>query len=311
MSKPRQVLPGKFWSITRRCTQRQFLLRPCEMVDQVFMYTLAAAAARTGVIILAYVVMSNHYHLVVYDPDGRVPEFVEHHNKLSARALNAHWGRRENFYASGRCNMTELVTEEDVIDKIVYCLCNPVKAFLVDSPAQWPGVTSWNQLNGKSVKVLRPSIFFRGEGSAFPSTAPDEVTLTLSQPSFSIERRETFQQWAETIRERALKRTKEIRAAEPKRGIVGRKAILAQSELETPNTVEPPRKLNPSIACKNKILRIEARLRLRGFHAQYQEAYTKMRDGKAATFPHGTYRLVRLGVPIKVASAPKLVSKTA
>lgn len=45
---PRQVLPGQFYLITRRCSQRQFLLRPDTATNNAFLYCLidAACAAR-------------------------------------------------------------------------------------------------------------------------------------------------------------------------------------------------------------------------------------------------------------------------
>jgi hypothetical protein len=42
MSLPRQVLPGSTYLVTRRCTQRQFLLKPTRLTCQIFAYCLAA-----------------------------------------------------------------------------------------------------------------------------------------------------------------------------------------------------------------------------------------------------------------------------
>src|SRR5215212_10204097 len=50
MSLPRQVLPGQFYLITRRCTQRQFLLRPDRDTNNAFTYCLIEAAQRCGAI---------------------------------------------------------------------------------------------------------------------------------------------------------------------------------------------------------------------------------------------------------------------
>ena len=43
---PRQVLPRQFYLITRRCTQRQFLLRPDKATNNGFLYCLIDAALR-------------------------------------------------------------------------------------------------------------------------------------------------------------------------------------------------------------------------------------------------------------------------
>ena len=43
---PRQVLPRRFYLITRRCAQRQFLLRPDAATNNAFLYCLIHAALR-------------------------------------------------------------------------------------------------------------------------------------------------------------------------------------------------------------------------------------------------------------------------
>jgi hypothetical protein len=52
MSLPRQVLPGQFYMITRRCTQRQFLLRPDPATNNAFTYCLIEAAQQCEVDVL-------------------------------------------------------------------------------------------------------------------------------------------------------------------------------------------------------------------------------------------------------------------
>jgi hypothetical protein len=73
---PRQVLPRQFYLITRRCNQRQFLLRPDTATNNAFLYCLIAAALRCEVDVLLPCAMSNHYHAVIYDRAGRYSEFI-------------------------------------------------------------------------------------------------------------------------------------------------------------------------------------------------------------------------------------------
>jgi putative transposase len=62
MTAPRQILPGAIYLVTRRCAQRQFFLRPSKTTNEVFLYLLAVAARRFGVVVHAYCVLSNHFH---------------------------------------------------------------------------------------------------------------------------------------------------------------------------------------------------------------------------------------------------------
>ena len=139
MSLPRQVLPGQFYMVTRRCTQRMFLLRPDAETNNAFTYCLIEAAQRCQVEVILPCALSNHYHAVLFDRWGRYPEFLEHFHKIFARSQNALRGRWENFWASEQVCVVKLVGREDVIDKLVYTATNPVKDGLVDRVDHWPG----------------------------------------------------------------------------------------------------------------------------------------------------------------------------
>ena len=69
MTYPRRIVPGTTYLLTRRCTQRRFMLVPRSIVPQLFGGCVALAAERHGVLVHAVTVMSNHYHAVVTD-DG-------------------------------------------------------------------------------------------------------------------------------------------------------------------------------------------------------------------------------------------------
>src|SRR4051812_13308318 len=118
--------------MTRRCTQRQFLMRPEPKVDQIFRYCLGEAVGRDRVTLHAFVAMSNHQHLIVRDNEGNFPAFLAHLNKMIAKALNAHWGRCENLWATEQPNAVHLVDADARFEKLVYVLANPVADFLVE-----------------------------------------------------------------------------------------------------------------------------------------------------------------------------------
>ena len=76
MSLPRQVLPGQFYLVTRRCAQRQFLLRPDAETNNAFTYCLIEAAQRCQIEVVLPCALSNHYHAVIFDRWGRYPTFL-------------------------------------------------------------------------------------------------------------------------------------------------------------------------------------------------------------------------------------------
>ena len=57
MSHPRRIVPGACYLLTRRTYQRVYRLRPHAVTNQVAEYCAAWAAAKTGVVIHAFMVM--------------------------------------------------------------------------------------------------------------------------------------------------------------------------------------------------------------------------------------------------------------
>jgi hypothetical protein len=286
MSRPRQVLPGQFYLLTRRCTQRQFLLRPDPITNNAFAYCLGEAAQRFGIDILLPMAESNHHHTVFFDRRGCYPQFVEHFHKMLARCQNARWGRWENLWAAQEPCITRLLDRATVIDKLVYAAGNPVKDRLVERATQWPGTNGYrNLLNGRPLRAHRPRHFFRSRG-----TMPDEITLSLVIPP----ELGPADQVIASVRARVteLERTMIEDRARTGARVVGRRRILAQSWRESPTSREPRRTLRPRFAGVSAV-RVEALLAYREFLAEYRDARRSWLAGSKPLFPSGTYWLAR------------------
>jgi putative transposase len=180
---PRPIIPGSTYLITRRCTQRQFWLRPCALTNQIVRYCVAFASSRYGVQVHALCVLSNHWHCVVTDPKANLPKFLQWVHEYVAKCINASYGRWENMWSSEQTSVVRLVDDDDVIDKLVYTLANPVSSGLVAHGDRWPGVRSQaGQLVGTNEEVARPPIFFRKNGPM-----PESCTLTITRPAICKE----------------------------------------------------------------------------------------------------------------------------
>ncbi|HEU4727559.1 MAG TPA: hypothetical protein VFT22_06715 [Kofleriaceae bacterium] len=284
---PRQVLPGQFYMITRRCTQRQFLLRPDAEVNNAFIYCLVEAALRCQIEVILPCAMSNHHHTVVFDRFGRYPEFAEHFHKMLARCLNALRGRWENLWSSEQVCVVRLVGRDDVIDKLAYTATNPVKDHLVERVYHWPGVNGLSALmTGRPLRATRPWHFFRPEG-----TMPKEVEMRLSVPEELGPSAEVLAELRDRID--AIEAACATERQRTGRRVAGRRAVLTQSWHARPNTVEPRRELRPRVAARSKWSRIEALLRNKAFVTAYARARDAWRAGVNAAFPAGTYWLRR------------------
>ena len=290
---PRQILPRQFYLITRRCCQRQFLLRPDPATNNAFLYCLIAAALRCEIDVLLPCAMSNHYHVVIYDRAGRYPEFIEHFHKLLARSQNALRGRWENFWASEQTCVVKLVDREAVIDKLVYTATNPVKDHLVERVHFWPGANGLSALcAGRPLCATRPLHFFRPDGP-MPDTLPLPLTLPAELgPAAAV---------ISELRDRVHAVELECAAERARTGrrVQGRRAVRAQSWRDYPASVEPRRNLRPRVAARSKWARVEALLRNRAFATEYASARERWRTGEPAVFPPGTYWLHRFAsVPV-------------
>jgi REP element-mobilizing transposase RayT len=288
MTAPRQILPGSTHLVTRRCSERRCFLRPSEVTNGIFLYVLAVAAERCGMKIHAACVLSNHYHVLVTDPDARLPEFEQYLDSLVARATNASLGRFEGFWASGKSySAVGLTAPEDVVAKAAYVLANPIAAGLVQHGAEWPGVwTPPDQLGCGKLVVRRPKMFFREHGDM-----PAEIELELTvPPGFAS---------AGEFRDRVVRalaalesKTRRDRAAA---GLpyLGRAKILAQKPFARPPPSGERRfGLNPRIAAMDAEKRAAALADLTQFWREYRSARGRFLHGDSqAVFPAGTYAL--------------------
>ncbi len=284
MTAPRQVLPGTTYLVTRRCAQRQLLLRPSASTNAIFSYVLAVAARRFNVLLHVWCVLSNHFHLVVTDPDANLPAFEQYLDSLVARAVNASLGRWEAFWAPSSYSAVALATPEDVIDKCAYVLANPVAANLVRRGREWPGLWSAPEQIGTPLQVVRPSSFFRKNGPL-----PDCAELVACVPpgfDAAVFRDELSRALSAREDEAAALAEREHRT------FLGPKRVLSQSPTTRPQSEEPHRALSPRIAARDRWKRIEVLARVVGFLRWYRASWCAMRSGaKNVLFPPGTYLL--------------------
>jgi REP-associated tyrosine transposase len=286
MSKLRQVLPGQFYMLTRRCTQRLFLLRPDDATNNAFVYCLAVAAQRCEIDVLLTVAASNHHHTIIFDRHGRCSEFAEHFHRLMARSQNALRGRWENFWASEEPCMTRLLDRDAVVAKLIYAATNPVKDQLVERVHQWPGVNSYaNFRSGRALVATRPRHFFRN-----PGPMPESIAL---EPRLPAELGAASEVIAEvSVAVEAIER--QLADARNQTGdrVMGRRAVLAQRWNTSPQGVEPRRNLRPRFAG-----RAEVRVLALSVYGTFLDAYRRARKqwlaGATALFPTGTYWLSR------------------
>ena len=259
-------------------------------MNTIFLYCCAVAADKTGVLLHGISVLSNHYHAVVTDVMGNIPEFMAHLNKLVSKCVNASIDRWENVFSIEQPSLVKTEQDQDVLDKMVYTLANPVSSFLVSHGHEWPGVlTKPTDLLAGEIEVPRPAVFFRDNGPM-----PAVAKLKLTRPDIFAELSDG--EFVALLQHKVDEREAEIRQYAKKNGIrfLGVRLVLRQRHTDTPTSREPRRNLKPRVAAKNKWRRIEALQRLKEFVADYRAAWLDWKRGvRDVLFPAGTYAMVR------------------
>jgi putative transposase len=284
VTAPRRIVPGTTYLVTRRCSERRFFLRPSALTNAMFLFVLALAARIYGIQVHAYCVLSNHYHLLLTDPEARLPEFMRYLDGLVARAVNCALGRWEGFWSSDHSySAVEPVAPEDVVSKTAYLIANPVAAGLVRTAAEWPGLVSLPSALGVAKLVApRPTVFFRADGDT-----PASATLELTPPpGFTAD--EYRRQVAAVVNATEEGKRRELGVD----GFLGAARVRKQNPSAHPAPGEPRRELSPRVAGRDKWKRIEALSRLVTFLRDYRAAWNDRRAGVLAViFPAGTYQL--------------------
>jgi len=298
MTPPRRVLPGASYLVTRRCSERRFFLKPCRLTNEIFLYVLAVASRRYGILVHAFCVLSNHCHLIVTDVDARLPAFMQYLDSLVARAVNASLGRFEGFWATdGSYSAVEPLDPADVVAKTAYVLANPVAAGLVRRGAEWPGLwTAPEQIGVAKLTARRPKAFFDPR-----SYLPESVELELVPPRSFASGEEFRALVSGALRD--LEEEHQQKVVSEGRRFLGAARVQAQDPFARPPVGEPRFQLKPRVAARDKWRRIEGLHRLKSFLREYRRSWRDRRAGlPAVQFPAGTY-LLRIMHAVQCAGA--------
>jgi putative transposase len=284
VARPRRIIRGDTYLITRRCAQRAFRLVPGDTINRIFMYCLAFAMQKTGVRLHAVCVMSNHHHLVVSDPRGLLPDFLRELHRLTAKAINTLQGQMESLWANQPCSGIRLDTDDDVDDKIAYVMVNPVAAGLVHDPGAWPGAHAWGNVE---IVVARPTAYFSDAGSC-----PAELTLVVEPPPTrngdALARSTRIARLRRIIAEAAIVARESIRKGG--RHFLGVAGVRAASFAEKARSYEPPVGSVPAFAARMKDVRDRLREIEQDFQSSYRRALELWRRGRReVAFPVGTW----------------------
>jgi REP element-mobilizing transposase RayT len=170
MYKPRIEVPGGYYHAGSRGNNQQPIFLT-EYDRRLFLLLLARTARRYGWSIVAYCLMTNHYHLVLQLADGGLSRGMCELNGGYALGFNIRHGRRNHLF--GRRFWDETIeSERHLLEACRYVVLNPERAGLVADPASW----RWSSYRATAGLELPPAFLAVGQVLGWFATKPAAAT---------------------------------------------------------------------------------------------------------------------------------------
>ncbi len=263
------------------------------------LYSFAYASQQHEIDLHSLVGMGNHVHETLTDTCAELPDFCHWAHTMIARALNGWMGRRGCFWDGTRSynacllgvkgEVDPLEYAEDVLDKMVYCAVNPVRAGLVKHARDWPGINSARWHIGEPITVERPRLFFSEK-----SDLPQQITFSfVKPPGFPDLDDAGFDRlFRERVRDEELEIAREMKVAG--RRFAGAENVLKMERKEAPKRPEPATELVPEAAAKDPDRRWSMLQLIAAFRARYDTVRRAWIEGdESVVFPMGTFKIRR------------------
>jgi len=285
-------LAGDYYLVTCRVLLRRYLFKPDRDITHAFKYLFGEYARRHGIRIFAVCVMSTHYHLVVLDTEGVLPDFLRDVNRSVANVVKARYRTSGSVFQQDPSKV-KLHGAKAIVDKIAYVLANPVAAGTVRDPREWPGLrTRIGDMGRTTIRGTRPEHYFGRRKTMEP-----EASFMVEMPAPLVEAygyEGAKRVLTEALEEKVTEARREVRA----RGwrFVGAKRAATVSPLEQAVAFEVFGARNPDLSTYDLPREEEARVKRAyiAFHLAYQECRQRMLSGAPDVgWPPGTWAMVR------------------
>jgi len=136
MARPlRLEFPGALYHVTTRGHERRAIARDDEARHR-FLTLLGQTVGVFRWTLHAYVLMDNHYHLLVETPEPSLSRGMRQLNGLYGQAFNRRHGRVGHLF-QGRFKSILVEEERHLLALCRYVVLNPVRAQIVQRPEQW------------------------------------------------------------------------------------------------------------------------------------------------------------------------------
>jgi putative transposase len=170
--RPRTATAGMAFHVFNRAVEGLTLFPRGRDYD-VFVRVLAKAQREIPIRLIAYAVMPNHWHLVVWPADGALSAFMKRLTATHAQVWRtANGSRGRGAVYQGRFKAIAVQQDGHLIRVLRYVERNPVRAKLVESAELWPWASCSIEGAGSGRPTLVPG----------PVPRPSEWLVQLNAP---------------------------------------------------------------------------------------------------------------------------------
>lgn len=156
---PRLTVPGYPHHIIQRGNNRQAIFDSRANYEDL-LNLLTENAQKSGVAIHSYVLMSNHFHLLVTpQADDSLPQMMQAVGRRYVRHFNDALGRSGTLW-EGRYKSTLIQTDRYLLACMAYIDLNPVRAGLVAEPGDYPWSSYGHYAGLRNDKLITPHPLF-------------------------------------------------------------------------------------------------------------------------------------------------------
>jgi len=137
MARPlRIVYEGAFYHITARGNERKNIFRSRKDYEKFLSY-LTDSVHKFGMVLHAFVLMTNHYHLIVESPKANLSSFMHALNSAYTTYFNIKRKRAGHLF-QGRYKAFVVDADNYLLELSRYIHLNPVRAGMAEKPEEYP-----------------------------------------------------------------------------------------------------------------------------------------------------------------------------
>jgi REP element-mobilizing transposase RayT len=136
MARPLRIeYSGALYHVTSRGNEKRPIFKDDED-RKLFLDILVRVNKRFNWLCHAYVLMTNHYHLIIETPDGNLSQGMRQLNGVYTQAFNRRHKRMGHIF-QGRYKAILIQKDSHLLEASRYVVLNPVRARAVKSPKEW------------------------------------------------------------------------------------------------------------------------------------------------------------------------------